>query len=113
MIQPDLFSENQTAAVALARVSDPSTSKEAAAGIAVKLISCQRALLESFRRMQVYEEPTAGEAANNAYEHDQSSNAESYRKRCGELVRLGLIQESGKRKCRVTGNNARTFKVKP
>jgi hypothetical protein len=110
--QPNLFDESATAAVALARTSDPDTSRAAADGIAAKLNHCQQVMLDAIRHMQPFEEPTAGEAAGAAYEIDQTSAAESYRKRLGELLRLGRVVETGKRRCRVTGKSARTFRVK-
>jgi hypothetical protein len=95
----------------IARNTDPGTSHEAAAEVAGKLNRCQQGLLDAIQRLAAADAPTAGEAAANAYEADSSSSRETYRKRLGELVAAGRVVEAGKRRCRVTGKPARTFKI--
>jgi hypothetical protein len=97
---------------ALARRSDQPTSHQAAAEIAGKLGYCAANMLDAFRYLG---EATASEAAQLAADAEvtegRPTQAESYRKRAGELERAGRITVTGTRKCRVSGKQARTFRA--
>lgn len=112
-MQASLLNHNDQP-VALARKSDPPTSHQAAAEIGGKLGYCAAGMLDAFRYLG---EATASEAAKLASDAEvvegRPTAAESYRKRAGELERAGRIAVTGTRKCRVSGKQARTFKVKP
>lgn len=94
---------------ALARTSDPPTSRQAAVEISGKLGYCAAGMLQAFKHLG---QATASEAAAHAYEQDGGKvSSESYRKRAGELERAGRITVTGTRKCRVSGKQARTFRA--
>ena len=110
MMARTLF-DDQDEIAPLARSSDPPTSHQAAAQIAGKLGYYAAGMLQAVTTLG---EATASEAARHAREADGSNviSVESYRKRAGELERAGKIEVVGTRKCKVTGKQARTFKVK-
>ena len=81
----------------LARRTDPDTSHEAAAKL--KTDTLRSIFLERLKKL--------GEATAN----EVAQGDESVRKRCKELLDDGLIIVVGKRRCRVTNNTARTFRV--
>lgn len=100
MTQLDLF---PTAPIC--RPSDPSTSHEGELFIRAKMTKFQQRMLRAFARPR-----TANEAARLCHDVHRGSH-ETYRKRKGELQRMGLIRCVGKRKCGVTGRNAEVFEV--
>lgn len=93
----------------LSRRSDPITSQKSAAETEKQLGTLQSAMLEMFR-VSLWP-ATANEAAKEAAS-EFGGIPESYRKRARELVKQGLIEEAGERKCEVTGKSAMTFRVK-
>jgi len=88
------------------RQTDPSTSREGAEHVERKLSVMQCRMMDSFCRPS-----TANEAAELCVAWYGGSH-ETYRKRKGELEKLGLIECVGKRKCRVTGRSAEVFRVR-
>ena len=90
---------------ARSRCCDPSTSREGARHIERKLNELQGRMAGAFTQPR-----TANEAALECVALFGGSH-ESYRKRKGELVKLGVIRGVGKRKCRVTGSNAEVFLI--
>ena len=88
------------------RQSDPETSREGAKHVERKLTSVQSGMLEAFALQR-----TANEAAERCVAWYGGSH-ETYRKRKGELEKLGLIECVGKRKCRVMGRSAEVFRVR-
>lgn len=103
MNQPNLFS--------LARNSDPETSHIAAEAIKQKLGTLQKGMLDAIRDANSKGvEPTSEEAARIACLANGGSK-DSYRKRVGELERMGYIVHTGKKRCPVTRHQARTFKA--
>lgn len=103
MTQLDLFPTSP-----ISRPTDPPTSHEAAAYVERNLNRTQELMLAAFRTAR--KPITANEAAEECVAFF-GRNMETYRKRKGELQRLGWIQCVGKRKCGVTGRSAEVFQV--
>ena len=86
---------------------DPDTSHMAAAQVARKSRSLHEAMVDSLRlaghAMTAQEMAAACVARCGGL-------AESYRKRCHELVNEGLITQCGARVCGITGAIANTFR---
>jgi len=98
----------------LARREDPPTSHKAAAE--VNLSENQRLFIAALRGSKY--PLTAAEAAAAAVPLDDIAKAssvmakrETIRKRAAELVRLKKIKVDGSRECKVTGNEAQTYRV--
>lgn len=93
----------------LARDGDPETSHAAADEIAPKLGKVQLEVLSVFRRSM--SSLTANEAAEVARRstRDNAKMCETYRKRCGELERKGLLRCVGKRTCNITGKQVQHY----
>ena len=89
----------------LARSSDPSTSKEAAAHIAPKLGKLQESVLLMIAALPGL---TVKETAD-AFGMEERQIG----RRVSELLKMGKIKVSGSRECEITGRKARTFKVSP
>lgn len=92
---------------ALARITDPETSKVAVTEVSPKLAGLRLAFIRGLSSCG--ESATANEVA--AKVTDNHSLRESLRKRAGECKRLGLIEEVGSRVCMVTGSKATVYKV--
>lgn len=106
MRQLSLFEDDQR----LARVSDPDTSKAAAAEITPKLGQKQQEVLAVIRRSR--STLTANEAAEVARRSAHGKcMSETYRKRLGELERMGLVRVVGKRACCVTGKTVQHYEA--
>lgn len=93
----------------LSRRSDPITSQQSAAETQTKLGTLQWVCFEAIKTAS--HPVTANEAAKVAANNYRAAH-ESYRKRVHELVRNGLIEECGERRCEVTGKLAMTFMAK-
>ncbi|TXH43688.1 MAG: hypothetical protein E6Q97_33725 [Desulfurellales bacterium] len=93
----------------LSRRSDPITSQQSAAETQPQLGTLQKIMLGMFK-VSLWP-ATSNEAAKEAAS-EFGGMPESYRKRARELVKQGLIEEAGERKCEVTGKSAMTFRVK-
>lgn len=91
------------------RPSDPSTSHDGAAWVEPQLNHLQREMWLAFQTFDVAK--TANEAAAICVKTAGGCH-ESYRKRKGELQRMGLIEYVGKRRCGVTGRPAEVFRVR-
>ena len=87
---------------ALARAADPSTSQAGADAIKPELGKLQQLVLTL-----VAAKP--GRTANELTA--DFGRSESLRKRFHELCDKGLIEPSGERRCRITGKQARTWRV--
>lgn len=92
----------------LSRASDPITSHLSAAETLPKLGRLRQAVLTMIRERGSM---TAMEAADRCVVRWRG-NIESYRKRAGELVRMGLLEECESRRCQITGAMAQTYRVK-
>lgn len=92
----------------LARDTDKATSHAAAAETIPKLNRIQSLCLQSVEWSDPRRPLTANEIAANAVQYF-GGMAETYRKRVHELVRAGLLRESGERVCRVTGKGATVY----
>lgn len=86
----------------ISRKSDPETSKEA--GGRVNVGEAKKLFLEGLRNCGI--PSTANEVA---IEFRSEMMQESIRKRAGELVKDGVIEVTGKRKCKQTGNSCQTY----
>ena len=93
------------------RATDPQTSVEAAEQ--VNLRSYQQALLAGFRAAAKHDcQATALEAAVAANElHGGGLTQETLRKRYLNLLSAHVIERYGKRRCRVTGRPATTYRL--
>lgn len=91
----------------LARTCDPVTSLAAAADTIPRLRELHRRLLVSVALFEG--DFTAMEAASAAHDMFPAASAETYRKRCAELERAGLIRQHSIRCCRITRKPARAF----
>lgn len=105
---------HQIEAKTLARRDDPSTSHKAAAE--VNLSESQRLFVAAIRGSNY--PLTAAEAAAAAVPIDDIAKVQSVmakretiRKRAAELVRLGVVKVDDSRECKVTGNEAQTYRV--
>lgn len=98
----------------IARRSDPDTSKRGALRKTESgsRDSDQRLLLSFYRR---YPNSTAMEIAQLMVDRgiDWLSSYQVASKRTSDLAEKGEIRESGRRKCRKTGSEARTWRAKP
>ena len=95
----------------LARATDPETSKQAAHELGENRTTAAAWLFRAIERANsVGIEPTAMEAATRCVVNDPQRNAETYRKRIGDIRHL--LEVTGTRCCRITGKRARTFKIK-
>lgn len=90
-----------------ARITDPTTSIEAAKDIAISLTQRRRQFLEALRKLGT---ATANEVAELACEGNYSLR-ESIRKRAHELVRLGLVDQVGIKKCGVSGREVAAYRA--
>jgi hypothetical protein len=104
MIQKNLFDPPAK----LSRKSDPITSQKSAAETEKKLGPLKEAFLILLRFLK---EATANEVATDCV-LQCGGIAESYRKRAKDLIRDGLIEECGDRRCEVTGKSATVYKLK-
>ncbi len=93
----------------IARHSDPITSHQAAAEAQLKLKKHKAAV---FGILQASGHPMTAQEAAAAVVVRLGGLAETYRKRCHELVNDGFASECGFRPCQITGKNAQTFKAK-
>ena len=93
----------------ISRKSDPITSQKSAAETEANLGTLQSLMMSTIRHFGY--PPTANEAAKECVA-EFSGCVESYRKRAGELLRKGLVEQAGERKCEVTGKLAMTFRTK-
>ena len=84
----------------IARDADPQTSHQGVEYIQPELGALQS---EFVRRLSELGEATAQEVA---------AGRESIRKRAKECERLGVVISTGTRRCRVTGQNATTYRVR-
>ena len=102
-MQRSLFDDIEINEPKLARDSDPDTSHAAAEELAPKLGKVQMEVLSVFRRSA--SSLTANEAAEvvRRSTRDNATMCETYRKRCHELERKGLLRCIGKRTCLITG----------
>lgn len=111
MVQMDLFDRinrkidkvRNKAKSIIARHSDPETSKAAAAHIEPNLSATKQRCLAVLNGSM-----TASEIGRDATVN--GGNAETHRKRVGELHRDGLIESCGTRVCTVTGINAAVYR---
>lgn len=87
----------------IARRTDPPTSHAGAAHIAPSLGAIQQMVLHAV------EQCPNSTASELDLDHGWRSNAN---KRIPELHRLGMIEPSGTRACKVTGAMARTWRAK-
>ena len=110
MPQLGLFGDIEPPQPKLARKSDPDTSQESAADIVSKLDGLKASVMQA--ALDLSKPATASELAEWAQgSASEPAKVESYRKRVRELERDGLLKESGKRPCRVSGKNCNTFEV--
>jgi hypothetical protein len=86
---------------------DPDTSHMAAAQVARKSRALHDAMIDSLRLSG--HAMTAQEMAADC-QLRCGGLAESYRKRCHELVNEGLIKQCGVRVCAITGASANTYR---
>ena len=106
MNQPQLW-DSDTFRSAIARSTDPPTSRAGAEHIGKKLPDLQRRMLEAFR---ILHRATDNEAAAWCVSQD-GGNQESLRKRRKDLERAGLVRACYARRCGVTGNPAMVYEV--
>jgi len=90
-----------------ARITDPATSIESAKDTATVLTQRRRQFLEALKRLGT---ATANEVAELACEGNYSLR-ESIRKRAHELVRLGLVDQVGVKKCGVSGREVAAYRA--
>ena len=93
----------------ISRKSDPITSQKSAAETEPKLGKYKAAILDV---MAMTPHPMTAQEAARAAVFIYEGMTESYRKRMRELVEDGKVEESGERRCEVTGKSAMTFRVK-
>jgi len=112
MNQPSLFEDTRYQPPSLARKTDPQTSKKAAHEFRSSLNDKQVLMLRAITDAnEIGVNPTANEAASSAaLQH--GGMAETYRKRTKELLRLGLLDLRGERRCNITGSTAQTYAAK-
>lgn len=91
-----------------ARTTDPATSHLGAAYIDGKLPGLRDAFMQCLR---ILGPSTANEIARHAVTSGIAANAESVRKRAGELMRDGLIERGPERYCEVTKQLAGTMRL--
>jgi hypothetical protein len=103
MPQLDLFT------APLSRATDPTPSHEAAEEIRPKLSRLREAMLTVIAESGSMTAMEAAAACCNRY---GGIWLESARKRCHELVKLGLIVECEPRRCLHSGKMATTYKAK-
>ena len=108
MIQGTLFTDVDTPAK-LSRRSDPITSQQSATEFQKKLKGAKASCMFILSH---YTYPlTAREIANRCVQSSGGFES-SYRARPSELVKDGLVEECGFRRCEITGKNAQTFRVR-
>jgi len=90
-----------------ARITDPAPSIEAAKDTANVLTQRRRQFLEALKRLGT---ATANEVAELACEGNYSLR-ESIRKRAHELVRLGLVDQVGLKRCSVSGREVAAYRA--
>ena len=90
-----------------ARITDPATSIEAAKDTATVLTQRRRQFLDALKRLGT---ATANEVAELACEGNYSLR-ESIRKRAHELVRLGLVDQVGVKRCGVSGREVAAYRA--
>lgn len=106
--QRKLFDESERPAK-LSRKSDPITSQQSAADFQNKLKGAKASCMFILNH---YTYPlTAREIANRCVQSSGGFES-SYRARPSELVKDGLVEECGFRRCEITGKNAMTFRVR-
>ena len=105
--QLDLF--DAASGRALHRATDPETSTEAAAGVAVYLTAIQQELFEHAATLSAF---TAREIAESIVRAGGAKDVETYRKRVREIQKKGVFVECDSRPCNITKKNAQTFKRK-
>ena len=93
----------------LSRKSDPQTSQQSAAETEKKLGRLHTIII---REMGCFTRPVTANEIADFCSGVNGGVAESYRKRMGELLDRGLIEECGERRCEITGKNCRTFRLK-
>lgn len=91
-----------------ARATDPATSHLAATYIDGKRPGLRDAFLMALKTLGP---STANEIADWCVKSGVSANAESVRKRAGDLVNDGLCEWSDARACKITSLNARTVRI--
>lgn len=106
--QLDLF--DAASGKPLHRVTDPDTSRDAAAETAVVLSDLQHRLFDfaRTRRNPFTSRELAEYFGRNV---DRSHDVETYRKRVRELERKGLLEEAGRVACQFTTKSAMSFRV--
>ena len=92
--------------VVRSRSGDPETSRAGADHITPKLTTLRARMLAAFELPR-----TAREAAAWCAEHWPECEAESYRKRKGELQKLGWIIAVDRRSCLCSGKSAEVFLI--
>ncbi|NBT33910.1 MAG: hypothetical protein EBT13_18955 [Rhodobacteraceae bacterium] len=102
-MQGTLFHDHKAAAVS--RRSDSETSREAESQLRPRLAGLQQVAFDAASG----DEQTANEIALRGSVAGNCCR-ETLRKRVRELVRRGMLVETGRRKCRVTGKAAATFR---
>ena len=106
MIEQTLFPD---ASAKLSRKSDPITSQQSAVEFQKKLKGAKAVCMFILNH---YTFPlTAREIASRCVQVSGGFES-SYRARPSELVKDGLAEECGERKCEVTGKSAMTFRAK-
>ena len=101
--------EVTTTIAPITRASDPITSQQSAAEFQTKLKGAKAACMFILNH---YTYPlTAREIANRCVQSSGGFES-SYRARPSELVKNGLVEECGFRRCEITGKNAQTFRAK-
>jgi hypothetical protein len=94
---------------ALARASDPVTSRAAAEEIKPKIGQLQQAFLAALTA--IGKPATANEVGAKAVAMGLAVNAESVRKRAAEVERVRMIKVVGIQRCSVTGKLAEAWRV--
>lgn len=96
---------------AFARSTDPETSHEAAASISAEHIRMsQKAVLGL---LQTFGSMTHEQMVTRRYGAHPIQSPSGIRTRCRELVRMGLIRDSGARQMLATGRKAIVWEVVP
>jgi CO dehydrogenase nickel-insertion accessory protein CooC1 len=89
-----------------ARSSDPETSKQAAADIAVVLNKLEKDFLEALKELT---EATSNEVAAKV-SGDNFARRNSIRRRASDLMAKRLIEAVGNRVCKVSGKKATVYR---
>ena len=103
-----LFDESKKPA-RLSRKSDPITSQQSATETEPRINTLQFFVFDAIQKAK--KPLTSNEAAIEAAKQYVAA-IETFRKRVRELVRLDMLEESGERRCEITGKNAMTFRVR-